>query len=286
MDIFKELFKFLVNKEYSFTSKFIGMIAILFVLFSINNLLGFSFYYSTNQKITQIKNIEILKKDCKNDPKLMNILEETENEIINRKNLIENFFDLFSKGPYKGEIKDNFEILDTVLITKYDTVRIYQNSYTPPWYLSIPDSMFKSERNFSDSIIHDSTKQIINAKSNDSIVYKTDKQTNSTEKEQLRYRSKLWHTVSSSYLLILLILILPIIPFTDKKFSWSTLLGMIFAMIFNAGFIWLNQFLLGLIPVILNTPMYNYIVNFSLHTGFWVMIIIIVNKNEKKKKKE
>jgi hypothetical protein len=281
MDIFKELFKFFINKKYSFTSRFIGLIIILMVLFSINNLLGFSFYYSTNQKITQIKNIETLKKECINNQRLMSILEETENEIINRKNLVENFFDLFSKEPFKGEAKNNYDLPDTIFITKYDTIKIFQNSYNIPWYLSQLDSSNLIKKKFSDSVKREQPVQIANNITIDSTTNNSEKVISSTENEQLRYRSKLWHTVTSSYLLILLMFILPIIPFTEKKFSWSMMLGMIFIMIFNAGFIWLNQFLLGLIPVILNRPWINYIVNFSLHSGFWSIIIIISNKKKK-----
>lgn len=69
-----------------------------------------------------------------------------------------------------------------------------------------------------------------------------------------RSRSQLWHTLTSSHDLILILIVLPIIPFTEKKFDWSMMIGIIFFMIIDAGLIWLNQYLLGLIPVILNQP--------------------------------
>jgi len=92
--------------------------------------------------------------------------------------------------------------------------------------------------------------------------------------------SQNWHTKTFSYLLILLLIILPIIPFSDKNFKFSTLFGILLFMILIAALIWLNQYLLGLIPVIFNKPWINYIVNVIIHSSF--LLIIAANSNKKK----
>jgi hypothetical protein len=73
---------------------------------------------------------------------------------------------------------------------------------------------------------------------------------------------------------------LPFVPFAEKSFSWSTMTGMILFMVLDAGVIWLNQYLYSLIPVIINKPWINYLLNFIIHTSFVSWIIWISNKKK------
>ena len=102
MEFIREIFKFFINKEYSFASKFISLIVFVLVVFFIDNLLGFSFYYDNNQKINQIRTIESLQKECSNNVKLLKVLAEVEDDIINRKNIIDGFLNIFSKENFDG----------------------------------------------------------------------------------------------------------------------------------------------------------------------------------------
>jgi hypothetical protein len=77
-------------------------------------------------------------------------------------------------------------------------------------------------------------------------------------------------------------LLLPIMPFTEKPFNWGMLIGMLMIAVIIAGIVWFNQYLFSLIPLILNKPWINYILNFIIHTGLWGLIITVSNKNNKK----
>lgn len=283
MEILKEIFKFFIAKEYSFASKFIGLLIFILTLFFIDNILGFSFYYSNNQKITQIQTIETLKKEC-SDETILKMIQETESNIINRKNIFEAFFHLFSKEQFDSKVENILDKTDTVYIFVRDTIGfIEKHSFVPFEYSYFDTSSIVYNK--PDKI---SKKEVINNANinlgDDSL---NSMKFNSTDLEQvqatLKSRSQIWHTISSSYALLILLIFLPFIPFADKKFSWSTIIGMIFFMVFTAGLIWLNQYLLGLIPVILNRPWINYLLNFSIHTIVIIAFISSLSQSDTKK---
>jgi|GEM_PF-2045657 len=287
MDFLKEIFKFFTAKEYSFASKFISLILVFSIIFLIDNLLGFSFYYSTNQKINQLETIANLKKDCSENKELLKMLTETEAEIINKKNIIEGFLDLFSKGAFDERKIIKEQVIDSIYQIHYDTIIVYKKQDLPSWSRNFDDTLdfkipnrnqLKPNWNISDNGINEA---IIDTIEEHSI--------KENEKEQpaviIKSRSKLWHTLTSSYGLILILIILPIVPFTEKKFDWSMMMGMIFFMVIDAGLIWFNQYLLGLIPVILNKPWINYSINILIQTIVSVFIFSALikqgNKNNK-----
>lgn len=280
MEFLKEIFKFFIDKEHSFTSKFIGILLVITALFVIDNILGFSFYYSSNQKVTQLETIESLKKDCPNNIDLLKILNETESKIINRKNVFEEFVNLFSKEKFDVKNELQLSIIDTVYVVKYDTIYIHTKSSNQLWLPIFKDSLL-SEIYFrkgatSDSI---STSKILENNIADSL-HKSFESFNIKENEEheIKSRSRLWHTLTSSYFLIFLMIILPVFPFTEKPFNWNLLIGVLFFAILCAGLIWLNQYILGLIPLIFNKPWINYILNILIHTIFWVWIGFKANK--------
>lgn len=287
MDIIKEIFKFFIAKEYSFASKFVSLIVFALVIISIDNLIGFSFYYGTNQKINQLKNIENLKNECKGNEKLIKELNVTENEILARKNILQNFFELFSKEPFDKEVLNLDENKDTIYITKYDTIIITINKFFPKWHFERYDSVAN---------VYDRTKQreVLVLKDTISLMKKDSSIKNQTDsvhskfsnlknqsREAIKSRSKIWHTISSSCLLIIIFILLPFIPFAEKKYNWNTFVGAIIFMLFDAGIIWLSQFLFGLIPVILNRPWINYSVNFVVSSLFWTIILILIFGDKK-----
>jgi hypothetical protein len=267
MEFINNLINFFVTKEFTFRSKIFGFIMIIVGLFLIDNLLGFSFYYSTNKKISQLKDIESLKRECDN-LEINKTLNDLENDIIHRENIVNRFFNLFSKEPFDIKTDEQTIKRDTVFIIKYDTI-----------YLTGVANIFNR-----DKILTDSTKPTRKSK-NDSVIDISKTKTNALVKPP-KTRSRLWHTLSSSYSLILLIIVFAIVPFAEKKFIWNTFLGILILIIILAGFIWLFQFLFGLIPLIFNRPWINYVLNFSVQTCFWIVFGYVVNRNEKKKEKK
>lgn len=243
MDFIKEIFKFFIDKNYSITSKFVGIVIPILILFFIDNLLGFSFYYSNNQKITQLMNIEKLKNECYDNSYVLESLNETEKAILERKNVISLFLELFSKENLDVKKQEPQIRIDTAYIERADTVVIR------------------------DATINANFQQSENSiKNNETVVVS---------------RSRLWHTLTSSYFFIFLLIILPIVPFTEKSFSWSTMIGMLLVMIIVAGLIWLNQFLLGLIPIIFKRVWINYVINILIQGIVFTIAIVWFNEKPK-----
>jgi len=287
MDIIQSIIKFFANKDYSISSKFLGFILIIGVLFFIDNILGFSFYYTNSQKIDQLKTIEELKQNNSSNKHLHNTLNKIEYDIINRKNVINIFLNLFSKEPLVQKKRFAINQRDTVYL--HDTVFIY--SQPPMESLKIPafnNQWFYVKSEDSIKAIKKSIELPKVPLSQDSIDLDTIKK-KSRDKPTLREdqssRSQIWHTLSSSFLLLVIFVILPFIPFTEEKFKWNLMLGMIIIMIFTAGLIWLSQYLLGLIPVILNKPWINYILNLVLSSTLWIFIGLYIDKKKKEIKK-
>jgi len=266
MDFFKELLKFFTDKEYTFTSKFFGLLIVVLTVFLINNLLGFSFYYSNNQKITQLKNIEDIKKSCTN-ARLLKTLEMTENKIINRKDVFDAFLSIFSKDSFDIRTTNISHYQDTVFVSKHDTIKLFYNV----------DSFLIDKAQTTDYkkfrlIVGDSLNVSVNT-SIDTTRHYSQPNKLKQDNKVIKSRSNIWNTISSSYILLLLIIIVLMTPFFQDKFSWSFILGVFSFILIDAGLIWLNQFLFSLIPVILNEPIINYILNFLVNTIFWVVII-------------
>jgi heme/copper-type cytochrome/quinol oxidase subunit 4 len=198
-----------------------------------------------------LTNIENLKNDCVDNAELLIVLDDIEKTIINRKNVFESFFDLFKS--------DKIDLKQPEIVVRVDTV-----------YIEIKDTI----------VIGDTIEIIptITEKQNEI------RENIATDKKS---RSQLWHTISSSFLFIIVLLILPFIPFTQKKIDWNLILGVIILMIPIAGLIWLYQFLLGLIPVILDKPWINYILNFVIHIFSLLLIIgFFVSISQKKDNKK
>jgi hypothetical protein len=238
MDLFKEIIKFFTDRDFSIRSKFVSVIFFLVGVFFIDNLLGFSFFYVNQQKIDQLEKIENLKKIGNDNKPLVRLLEETESKIINRKTVIDDFLELFSKEQLDNSPAPAFQISDSIYIENSDS-------------LLFPTDSLKGN-----------VKEFL-----------------ATDGER-KYRSRLWHTITSSYLLIILMIALPISGLSDKPFRWANFLGLLFATGLVACIVWLNQYLLGLIPVLFNRPWVNYVLNFSIQTAVFIWIGIASQKHK------
>lgn len=275
MDFFREILRFFIAKEYSFASKFISLLVVLFAVLFIDNILGFSFYYANNQKINQLKTIGTLQKENTNNTEMSTMLSEIQDDIINRKNILEGFFELFSKDNFDNNNSASKITVDTFYVVKCDTIRIPQKVPYFPWNQNaqfLYDSLDQKTPFYSKNM--DSLARIIAYNDSRVDMQKLAKSPITIQKS----RSKLWHTLSSSYGFIFLMIILPIIPFTESSFDWNTMIGMLLFMILIAGIIWLNQFLLGLIPLILNNPLINYGINFSIQLIISIFLFRFLEK--------
>lgn len=98
-------------------------------------------------------------------------------------------------------------------------------------------------------------------------------------------RNYWYHFISSSWILFLLMVIVPFVGLFDKKTSFiSTIMALIFFItpIFY-GLSWVFAKLFSFIPVIDNNPNINYLVNAILHLLTFLLIGFFAKKFDKKK---
>ncbi|UOU98401.1 hypothetical protein MUU74_00165 [Chryseobacterium daecheongense] len=119
-------------------------------------------------------------------------------------------------------------------------------------------------------------------KDENKIIVKNDTPQNSKERNY-------WiHFITSSWILMILIILMPLFAIFDKQNSSTAL---IFTIIFIFEpllyiFSWCFAKLFSLIPVLYNNPFINYAVNFILHTIILLLIGFLINYHTSKKEKE
>ena len=97
-------------------------------------------------------------------------------------------------------------------------------------------------------------------------------------------RSYFWHFLSSGWIFILVMIVMPFVALSDKKTSISSIVAIIFlAEPMLLLMAWIFAKLFSFIPLLLGDPFYNYIINFFL-SNVIILIISLMNKKEKKKK--
>ena len=101
-------------------------------------------------------------------------------------------------------------------------------------------------------------------------------------------RNQMWHTITSSLLwiifLALLSLYLIFALFVVEKNKIATILGTIIGLGILVFFIWITQWILGLIPVILNRAYINYTLQLIINLIPIIALTVGSIKEVKKKK--
>lgn len=103
MGIIDWLLKWLTDKAKPISSKIAFVLFALIIIFVMNDLIGFSFYYINNKKIEHIKNIEEAKSYCGNNPKVQEYINNLEYEALNHKGYIQEFKELFEKKDVNAD---------------------------------------------------------------------------------------------------------------------------------------------------------------------------------------
>lgn len=121
----------------------------------------------------------------------------------------------------------------------------------------------------------------------DSLTLKTknNKHLNNDSKNMISHdkterRSNLIHILTSSYSFILILMLLPFVIFTEKKFDRNMIIGIILVAMMLIGFVWFFSYTFSLIPLI-KYPWINYLINFGLHTSFLILIGFIFKAKRK-----
>ena len=284
IEAIRHILNFFMGKENSPASKFIMFVLILAVVLFLNNLFGFTFYYELKQKTALLKEFENLKEQRADNDVLVEFIDEAEQKVIERKNIVNGFIELFSREDFKPDVGAHRPDMPPGKDLAHESV--VDTISTEPKTGSISDSTSLLEESdysyeFQLGVNWDSI--IDNCRPKESIVVAAHSTT-----EKIRYRSRLWHTVTSGILVIFLAIIIFIlmlsVPFTSKKGSWlSPFVGILSAFPFMGLWLWLFQWLLGLIPVINNMPWINYLVNIGVNILIVIVIAIYFQRKEKKK---
>ena len=92
-------------------------------------------------------------------------------------------------------------------------------------------------------------------------------------------RSYLWHFISSSWLILILLIAFPFLGVLDKKTPLGqTIVILLVLEPFLYGIAWILAKVFSFIPVILNNPIYNYVLNAILCIGIFALFGILVKK--------
>lgn len=87
----------------------------------------------------------------------------------------------------------------------------------------------------------------------------------SKEKPKFIERDYWWHFISSSWLFIILMFVIPVISFLDKEtIFWQTIGVIIILEPLLYGICWIYAKVFSIIPIIYNNPFYNYFLNATL----------------------
>lgn len=281
-NIFTKFASVFFEKKFTAGETVILFVVSLLIALFINNLFGFTFYYELKQKTVLIKEFEVLKKQIPDDERLVEFVNEAELRVIKRKNIADSFLELFRQEEYKPESSDSvlrvFSTGDVKPKLALDTVRKANNI----------NSVSDFEGNREDSVYYYEYQFGVNF---DSIIsnYSSTENVRSIAnpaKKTKKYRSRLWHTVTSGVLIIIItvfsIISILFIPLHAKK---DERLGAFVAILLFVPFlafgIWFCQWILGFIPVINNMPWINYVINLSVN----ILIVLMISVRFSKKKK-
>ena len=105
------------------------------------------------------------------------------------------------------------------------------------------------------------------------------------EKASTQERSYFWHFVSSGWVFIVFMIVMPFVAFTNKTTKLSSAIGML--IILEPMFYlmaWIFAKILSFIPLLFHDPFYNYVFNFFL--SFSIVLILSFTSNKKKEKSD
>jgi hypothetical protein len=97
------------------------------------------------------------------------------------------------------------------------------------------------------------------------------------------HRNWIWDLITSTFIYMIVILFLIILPFTQKSDFFTTLLGSVIVIIAIGLVCWLSYWVFSNIPTIIK-PWVNYIINSIVHVTIVVIIAYIYNTLTEKKK--
>jgi hypothetical protein len=278
----KTVLEIFSDKTRSFGFKSALFISIVGFLFIFDLTFHISYDIHISNKLNNLEKIYQLKQIYKNDSLNLEKFSDLEKKILNRKHYSEYLpFYNYSK-------KTDPKIIETI------EIKTTQGIQNEPFHLNKNDSIqFRKlmelsktkieSKNYSDYIFFFDSLRNNQLKSTDKTIVKTISRF-IAQKTDFKERSRKWMFISSNFFFILLFVFIFFVPFlpNDQK-KGSIILG-IFAINILLSCImlfayWTSYF----IPLIFNIPIWNYILNFLIHSFFITVIVNLILRVSKKK---
>ena len=250
MSFLDSIFNFLRDKTLSFSRKSLIIFSVLLFIFFIDLIFGFSFNYSINQRLSQIEKIENLKQNYNLNDTLLSELSVIEHRLLNRLDYVK----LIYFRESESENDNNLQC----------------------------DSLLESH---SDSLIHADTSLLTGQV--DSISDKEPNKVSEISKPERKTKLKKvrnwkWDLISSTYMYMLVIILLLFVPFTQTDNFLALVAGAILTIAIVAVLGWINYLIFKSIPTLWK-PWINYILNALIHLVISTVLgVALISKKDKK----
>jgi 4-amino-4-deoxy-L-arabinose transferase-like glycosyltransferase len=251
MDVFGGLLNFITDKKWSSFAKIITFLCFFLLAVFIDHLVGFTYYYWTENQLSQIEKIEALKEKYAKDKYLSAELNIMEERILRKnRNIISDYF------PFE----ENRRLV--ALEARRDSIYLAYAGGGADTLLIVekqPDSA-SSRFNFISAEFL-------------------------TKKESSLIGTKFWHVFTSSYSFILTLVLLPFALAFQGRVNKETLIGLLVVTV--AGLLMIATFssLFKLLPEFKN-EWANYGLNVAIHTLLVGPVVGLSYINDVKKRKK
>jgi len=230
MDFFAKIFEYFVNREVKISSKFRMVLFVIIIVYLTDNILGFSFYYNVNQKISRISTINELLKDSTISSEEKNQLDSLRHLVLLHKSFSDRIF-LFINGVFNQD--------------KHPSV----TTNTSNIKLINPSNI--------DLIIEDTIQNNNTAIGNAKAIKTTTNNTINT----VSIRNNLLFLISCSWTFLIIILISPTMLFVVKSKITQKFISMFSFIFMFLAFSAFHYWVFGLVPRFGNTWTWNYAFN-------------------------
>lgn len=180
-------------------------------------------------------------------------------------------------------MKLNFSLNDTVLseLNRLETKIIDRFDYVK--LIHFQEFKFKDKTIITSDTFNTLHKHNLITKKDTLQKFPNSKITTTVSKRKVFPRNWIWDLVSSTFIYLIIILFLIILPFTQKSEFLTTLLGSIILIIAIGLFCWLIYWIFSNIPTIIR-PWINYTINAIVQIVIVIIIALIFSQQSKKKK--
>ena len=279
-EILKSIIDFLSDSSKSLGHRTAILISFVGVLILLDLTFNFTYDVYISNKLNNLEKIYQLKIIYKNDSAQLQKLNEIERRTLARKHYSEYlpFYD-YSRTP---KFIETIEIKTTQTI-KQEPIRLNKNDSTQiDKLLKLSEYSIKNKGYTNYMLFIDSLRNGQQKITHETVV-KTIKHT--ATKSDTNERSRLWMFISSNVFFIILFIFIFFIPLISKNQPLlNNLLGVSALAVILSGIMLVVYWISYLIPLILNNPTLNYILNFIIHTFFIFLSISLIVKASKKSK--